>query len=1102
MQKIYRLNYSFYKTGVILLVAILLVIFSEANSQECLSSGACSNFVNQYPNTTLTPGSSWATKNSMNAGNWTVFNVICGNTYEWTYCEAYGGVSTSWDAALTLYFSTGSTPQCFSDNYCGTGNKAPYLRWHSSVTGTVRILTSKSGCSSNSGSPYNTLAYREVVKCTGWTLNPTYNSMTSASGFSGSTTVTTSASRACYFNFVSSDSWINNLSGNNGSGSAPQYYNTQTGKPCTNTGSSGAYAQINYKADANTTGSPRTGYIYLYDLCNNSIGAKYTVYQDAMSCNYSLSSYSHSFSNANSNSNSFNVTTQSSCNWSANVKNGSGWLSSSSNGTGNGTINYSVTQNTGNSSRTGTIDVGGETFTVSQPGVSCNYSLSSYSYTFSNSIANSNSFDVIIQSACNWSANVTSGSGWLSSNSNGTGNGTINYSVTQNTGSSSRTGTIEVGGKTFTVTQPTTSSLPTVTVTSPNGGENWVVGTSNKITATITGSITGIEIHYSIDDGDNWKVITGMSTTQTTLNHKWTVPNNISTKCKIRVRVLYSGGIISDFSNSNFTISSPSGGQSFILSQDLSHLRWPFPNSSWTNRSGWRGAEGGSNRPLDGYQGGNGHGEGGHHKGEYFADDWNNTKLGSCDQIFNSPVAGKVIYVNSYCKEDCGSKPTCLPRTYNCGLSTNTNPSGLGNQVIIKCYSNEKYAFRVCHLNELNVTLGQTVNIGDKLGTIGNTGGSKGAHAHCVLYKNIHLPFSYFSGVSTGLESLTCGYSLLIQSDNQIYDPNEFAVDFIFDAVSGGELGSGGGTDDFLSISINGSTLLCSGDSTILFAPKGNSYYWSTGDTSRSITVKKGGQYFVSYFDSNSVSVTIGPVNITVATPNIAFITSNGKVLCQGEKLILSASEGKGYVWSNGNTTPDIAVSSAGIYSVIINDYSGCYFDTVQIDLPTNPSVSQPTIQINGIYLAANLFNNVTYQWNLFGKPIDGANSQFYTVTTTGYYSVSVTNNSGCSSTSIPVFITTAGIEDFTNTQSIKVYPNPANNKLTVDFDLANSHKSFSIELYNTMGQLVLSTSINNLKSGNVKQDINVHSLVNGVYILQLRIDDGTNLNLKVIIQK
>jgi hypothetical protein len=103
----------------------------------------------------------------------------------------------------------------------------------------------------------------------------------------------------------------------------------------------------------------------------------------------------------------------------------------------------------------------------------------------------------------------------------------------------------------------TISPSPTVTITSPNGGENWQVGSSHNITASVSGSITGWQLEYSINGGSSWNWITGLSTANTTINYSWTVPNTPSTTCKVRATVNYSTGSAADISDGNFTISQP-----------------------------------------------------------------------------------------------------------------------------------------------------------------------------------------------------------------------------------------------------------------------------------------------------------------------------------------------------------------------------------------------------------------------------------------------------------------------------------------------------------------------------------------------------------------
>ncbi len=103
--------------------------------------------------------------------------------------------------------------------------------------------------------------------------------------------------------------------------------------------------------------------------------------------------------------------------------------------------------------------------------------------------------------------------------------------------------------------------VPTITVTSPNGGENWQVGSVHNITATATGNITGVQIDYSTNGGSTWSsVTTGYATTNTSIDFPWTIPNTPSPVCKVRVTASYNGGSVMDMSDGSFTISPNNSG--------------------------------------------------------------------------------------------------------------------------------------------------------------------------------------------------------------------------------------------------------------------------------------------------------------------------------------------------------------------------------------------------------------------------------------------------------------------------------------------------------------------------------------------------------------
>jgi hypothetical protein len=100
-----------------------------------------------------------------------------------------------------------------------------------------------------------------------------------------------------------------------------------------------------------------------------------------------------------------------------------------------------------------------------------------------------------------------------------------------------------------------TISPPLITVTSPNTAVTWYVGNTNTITwtnTTLSGS--NVKLDYSIDGGTSWlPIVASVANTNT---YSWTVPNNPSTTCRVRVSDA-STPTTFDISNVNFTIASP-----------------------------------------------------------------------------------------------------------------------------------------------------------------------------------------------------------------------------------------------------------------------------------------------------------------------------------------------------------------------------------------------------------------------------------------------------------------------------------------------------------------------------------------------------------------
>ncbi len=142
--------------------------------------------------------------------------------------------------------------------------------------------------------------------------------------------------------------------------------------------------------------------------------------------------------------------------------------------------------------------------------------------------------------------------------------------------------------------------------------------------------------------------------------------------------------------------------------------------------------------------------------------------------------------------------------------------------------------------------------------------------------------------------------------------------------------------------SISGNTSFCQGQTTTLTANGGNSYLWSNGSTSNSISVSQSGVYTVTVTNvegctaSESVTVTVNPL------PTITI--SGSSSFCQGDNTTLTVSGANSYVWNNGSSNTTITVNNAGTYTVTGTDANNCT-NTATKTVSVNPTYNIPLTQ-------------------------------------------------------------------------------------------------------------------------------------------------------------
>lgn len=136
-------------------------------------------------------------------------------------------------------------------------------------------------------------------------------------------------------------------------------------------------------------------------------------------------------------------------------------------------------------------------------------------------------------------------------------------------------------------------------------------------------------------------------------------------------------------------------------------------------------------------------------------------------------------------------------------------------------------------------------------------------------------------------------------------------------------------------VDVSGNTSFCVGDSVTLTARNGKSWKWSNGDTTQSISVKKGGSYSVEVFSAFGCSSISAKTDITVfQQPNLNASPISAPILCQGDTFKILADSGfLNYVVFDQNnfiaqsTSPLLELNlSPGSYSISLAgvDTNGC----------------------------------------------------------------------------------------------------------------------------------------------------------------------------------
>jgi hypothetical protein len=332
-----------------------------------------------------------------------------------------GGVTVS-TTSTCAWTATSSAPfVTITSGASGTGNGTVAFSIAANTGG------ARTGALTIAGQPFTVSQAAATAACT-YSIAPANQNVASTAGTG---TVNVSTTSACAWTAISTATWITITSGSTGTGN-------------------GSVA-FSFAANA---GAARAGTI--------AIASQTFTLTQVAPCTYSIAPTSLNAPAAVS-SGTVNVSTASTCGWSATSNAPFLTITSGATGAGNGAVAFNVAANTG-AARTGTMTVAGQTFSVTQAGVApvCTYSIAPASQTIDRT-GGVGRVTVTTQAGCPWTASsnnplfIT-----ITAGASGTGSGAVTFVVSTNSGAA-RTGTVTVAGQTATVQQQSANG---------NGGGN------------------------------------------------------------------------------------------------------------------------------------------------------------------------------------------------------------------------------------------------------------------------------------------------------------------------------------------------------------------------------------------------------------------------------------------------------------------------------------------------------------------------------------------------------------------------------------------------------------------------------------------------------
>jgi len=291
----------------------------------------------------------------------------------------------------------------------------------------------------------------------------------------------------------------------------------------------------------------------------------------------------------------------------------------------------------------------------------------------------------------------------------------------------------------------------------------------------------------------------------------------------------------------------------------------------------------------------------------------------------------------------------------------------------------------------------------------------------------------------------------------------------------------------------------------------GFTYLWSTvpAQTGNTATGLIQGNYTVIATDQHGCTgVATATINDSRAVITVT-VNATSNTLCTGANGTASASSSGGsqpylYSWNNGATTANLSNLASGNYSVTSTDANECT-GTATVTVGTNITMPTVTISVTNETSASANDGAATanpsagtppfqYSWSTSGT------TQTVSSLDAGTYSVTITDQSGCTASASAVVETEIGVNiaDLNEIYQLTIFPNPNSGSFVVNIE-TKSEKQIQISVFNVVGQKVYDSQAESI-TGDYSKPIKLKNAVEGIYFVRIAIENSI-VNRKIIIR-